>query len=171
MLKIVSSFILTLLFTFAASASPVQNFINSSSLSQMLIPLDSELNDEPELNKILTHYVEWEGVNYKLGGNSAKGIDCSAYMQRVFKDEFSFSLPRSTSEQIKLGSRVAKDELDTGDLLFFKTSSRQLHVGVYIGEGQFIHASTSVGVTISKLDNSYWKERYKQARRIDYATA
>lgn len=170
MLKIVSSLILTLLFTFATSASPVQNSFNSSSFRQAFIPLNSGLNDRQELNKILTHYVEWEGVNYKLGGNSAKGIDCSAYMQRVFKDEFSFSLPRSTGEQIKLGSRVAKDELDTGDLLFFKTSSRQLHVGVYIGEGQFIHASTSVGVTISKLDDTYWREHYKQARRINHAT-
>lgn len=105
------------------------------------------------------------------GGNSRKGIDCSAYMQRVFQDEFAVSLPRSTGEQMKLGSRVAKSQLHTGDLVFFKTSSRQRHVGVYIGEGEFVHASTSMGVTVSSLDNQYWGARYELARRINGSDA
>lgn len=128
-------------------------------------------NNTQELKKILSHYDRWEGVRYKFGGNSRKGIDCSAYMQRVFQDEFAVSLPRSTGEQMKLGSRVAKSELNTGDLVFFKTSSRQRHVGVYIGEGEFIHASTSMGVTVSSLDNQYWGERYELARRINGSDA
>ncbi|WP_226906521.1 NlpC/P60 family protein [Serratia fonticola] len=128
-------------------------------------------NNTQELKKILSHYDRWEGVRYKFGGNSRKGIDCSAYMQRVFQDEFAVSLPRSTSEQMKLGSRVAKSELNTGDLVFFKTSPRQRHVGVYIGEGEFIHASTSMGVTVSSLDNQYWGERYELARRINGSDA
>ncbi|MGF6191074.1 NlpC/P60 family protein [Serratia sp. 2723] len=128
-------------------------------------------NNTQELKKILAHYDRWEGVRYKFGGNSRKGIDCSAYMQRVFQDEFAVSLPRSTSEQIKLGSRVAKSELNTGDLVFFKTSPRQRHVGVYIGEGEFIHASTSMGVTVSSLDNQYWNARYELARRINGSDA
>ncbi|HBE9082342.1 NlpC/P60 family protein [Serratia sp. PL7] len=128
-------------------------------------------NNTQELKKILSHYDRWEGVRYKFGGNSRKGIDCSAYMQRVFQDEFAVSLPRSTGEQMKLGSRVAKSELNTGDLVFFKTSSRQRHVGVYIGEGEFVHASTSMGVTVSSLDNQYWGERYELARRINGSDA
>ncbi|MBL5829451.1 NlpC/P60 family protein [Serratia sp. T13T92] len=128
-------------------------------------------NNTQELKKILSHYDRWEGVRYKFGGNSRKGIDCSAYMQRVFQDEFAVSLPRSTGEQMKLGSRVAKSELNTGDLVFFKTSPRQRHVGVYIGEGEFIHASTSMGVTVSSLDNQYWGERYELARRINGSDA
>ncbi|MFW5394266.1 NlpC/P60 family protein, partial [Yersinia sp. 2544 StPb PI] len=67
---------------------------------------------------------------------------------------------------MKQGSRITKEALDTGDLVFFKTSRQTRHVGVYIGEGKFIHASSSVGVTISKLDNKYWGARYEQARRI-----
>jgi lipoprotein Spr len=128
-------------------------------------------NNTQELKKILSHYDRWEGVRYKFGGNSRKGIDCSAYMQRVFQDEFAVSLPRSTGEQMKLGSRVAKSELNTGDLVFFKTSSRQRHVGVYIGEGEFVHASTSMGVTVSSLDNQYWGTRYELARRINGSNA
>ncbi|NXZ87730.1 C40 family peptidase [Serratia fonticola] len=80
-------------------------------------------------------------------------------------------LPRSTGEQMKLGSRVAKSELDTGDLVFFKTSPRQRHVGVYIGESEFVHASTSMGVTVSSLDNQYWGARYELARRINSSGA
>ncbi|MBP1017189.1 C40 family peptidase [Serratia fonticola] len=128
-------------------------------------------NNTQELKKILSHYDRWEGVRYKFGGNSRKGIDCSAYTQRVFQDEFAVSLPRSTGEQMKLGSRVAKSELNTGDLVFFKTSSRQRHVGVYIGEGEFVHASTSMGVTVSSLDNQYWSARYELARRINGSDA
>ncbi|HHQ6632649.1 TPA: NlpC/P60 family protein [Serratia fonticola] len=128
-------------------------------------------NNTQELKKILSHYDRWEGVRYKFGGNSRKGIDCSAYMQRVFQDEFAVSLPRSTGEQMKLGSRVAKSQLHTGDLVFFKTSSRQRHVGVYIGEGEFVHASTSMGVTVSNLDNQYWGARYELARRINGSDA
>lgn len=123
------------------------------------------------LKKILDHYDEWEGVRYKIGGNSRKGIDCSAYMQRIFEDEFSYSLPRTTHEQIKLGSHIAKNELDTGDLVFFKISSQKRHVGVYIGDGKFVHASSKVGITVSELNNQYWKTKYDQARRINHAEA
>ncbi len=117
----------------------------------------------------MTHFSRWEGVSYKLGGNTHKGIDCSAYMQRVFNDEFSFNLPRTSHEQAKQGSRIDKKDLNTGDLVFFKISPQERHVGVYIGEGQFVHASSSIGVTVSRLDNTYWQARYEQARRIHHA--
>ncbi|OWF76149.1 hydrolase [Yersinia rohdei] len=128
-------------------------------------------NEPEKLKKILGHYEQWEGVSYKLGGNNRKGIDCSAYIQRVFADEFSLNLPRSSHEQIKQGSQISKDALHTGDLVFFKTSQNTRHVGVYIGENKFIHASSSMGVTISTFDNKYWGPRYEQARRIHHAKA
>ncbi|MHA7845519.1 C40 family peptidase [Serratia sp. D1N4] len=71
-------------------------------------------------------------------------------------------------EQIKLGSRVAKNDLTAGDLVFFKTSKQERHVGVYVGDGKFLHASNKVGVTVSELDNQYWKTKYDQARRINH---
>ncbi|AHG18441.1 hydrolase [Chania multitudinisentens RB-25] len=170
MLKSLFSFITVLpfLYTLSASASTStttqQDFFNSASAQ-------SGHNDTQRLNKILTHYDEWEGVRYKLGGSTRKGIDCSAYMQRIFADEFDLNLPRSSQEQMKLGAKVAKENLNTGDLVFFKTSARERHVGVYIGEGKFVHASSKVGVTVSRLDNQYWKTRYVQARRIHHTEA
>lgn len=163
MLKLLTSLILifTSLLTFSAAAN-----IRQSS-HQLSISSSTVHNDTQKLKKILTHYDEWEGVSYKFGGNSRKGIDCSAYMQRVFADEFDFNLPRSSHEQAKLGSRIGKNDLDTGDLVFFKTSPQERHVGVYIGEGKFIHASSSAGVTVSTLDDKYWRTRYEQARRIE----
>ncbi|OMQ24385.1 NlpC/P60 family protein [Serratia oryzae] len=164
--------VLTSLSVFSAAASTStnikQDFFNSSFASSNS-PDKSGDSDTQRLKKILSHYDEWEGVRYKFGGNSRKGIDCSAYMQRIFADEFSLNLPRSSHEQSKLGSHVAKDDLATGDLVFFKTSARERHVGVYIGDGKFLHASTKVGVTVSELDNQYWKTKYVQARRINHA--
>jgi len=167
MLKIFTLLILvfTTLLTFSANAGPYRENHHTANIQTNMH------NDKQKLNKILAHYDQWEGVSYKFGGNSRKGIDCSAYMQRVFADEFALSLPRSSHEQAKLGSRISKHDLDTGDLVFFKTSPQDRHVGVYIGEGKFIHASSSAGVTVSTLDNQYWKKHYEQARRINPANA
>lgn len=116
---------------------------------------------------IISAYGKWKGVRYKFGGTNKRGIDCSALMQKVFRDAVSVGLPRTTEQQIKLGTRVsAKKELRTGDLVFFKTSRYQRHVGVYIGNSQFIHASRKRGVTISTLNNSYWARHYELARRV-----
>ncbi len=169
MLKFFTSLIscLSLCITFSASAYSDLTFFRTASLQHRVTHSYSEHNAKQTLKKILAHYGQWEGVRYKLGGNSHKGIDCSAYMQRVFKDEFAISLPRSTGAQMKLGSRITKNDLHTGDLIFFKTSRHDRHVGVYIGEGQFVHASTRIGVTVSRLDNEYWRTHYELARRIN----
>ncbi|CNI22834.1 putative outer membrane lipoprotein [Yersinia massiliensis] len=173
MLKIFihSMVVLTALITFSASASTdtQRKFFQSSTMTPTSSQDFSAHNDTEKLKKILTHYDKWEGVSYKLGGNSRKGIDCSAYMQRIFEDEFAHSLPRNAREQAKQGAKIKKDSLQTGDLVFFKTSRRTNHVGVYIGEGKFVHASSSLGVTISNLDSKYWGSRYEQARRIKHS--
>ncbi len=110
-------------------------------------------------------YHNWKGVRYKAGGSSKRGIDCSALTQRAFKKKH-ISLPRTTSAQIALGKSIARGQLRTGDLVFFKINKRQRHVGIYIGNGKFLHASTKKGVTISFLANEYWKKRYETSRRI-----
>jgi len=115
--------------------------------------------------KISNKYNQWKGVKYKLGGDSQHGIDCSAFTRRVLKD-FSIHLPRTTSEQIRSGKSIHKKELKAGDLVFFKTSRQERHVGVYVGNDQFIHASRKKGVTTSSLKNSYWKERYETSVRV-----
>lgn len=110
----------------------------------------------------------WQGVPYKLGGTSKKGIDCSAFVQKTYIDRFGFLLPRTTSQQAQFGTAISKDTLEAGDLIFFKTGLRTYHVGMYIENHQFLHASTSQGVTLSSLKNNYWQKAYWQARRIEF---
>lgn len=87
-------------------------------------------------------------------------------MQRTFREQFGLELPRSTSEQQDSGKSISRTQLRTGDLVLFRAGSTGRHVGIYIGNNQFVHASTSSGVTISSLDEPYWKKRYNEARRV-----
>ncbi|MBD1226241.1 bifunctional murein DD-endopeptidase/murein LD-carboxypeptidase [Xenorhabdus griffiniae] len=117
-------------------------------------------------SKILNQYADWKGVAYRLGGNTKRGIDCSAFVQRTFHDQFGMELPRSTLEQQNIGQTVSRSKLRAGDLVLFKTGVRRRHVGIYIGNNQFVHASTSNGVIVSKLTDTYWSKRYYGARRV-----
>lgn len=116
--------------------------------------------------RLLAQYDEWKGTPYKYDSISSKGIDCSGFMYVTFKSQFGIEMPRSTDMQVKLGEPVSKSDLRIGDLVFFKTSTRNRHVGVYLGDSQFMHASTRDGVKISSLDNSYWKKAYWTSKRI-----
>ena len=120
----------------------------------------------PLRSRILDQYQKWKGTQYQWGGTSHRGVDCSALMQHLFSDAANLNLPRTTSEQIHRGVQVAQYRLRAGDLVFFQTGPNRKHVGVYIGENQFIHASTSRGVMRSSLDNVYWRKNFWQARRI-----
>lgn len=110
----------------------------------------------------------WRGVPYKLGGTSKKGIDCSAFVQTTYIERFGFLLPRTTLKQAEFGYKVSKTDLQAGDLVFFKTGFRTYHVGIYIEDNQFLHASTSQGVIVSSLKNSYWRSAFWQAKRINF---
>jgi len=117
-------------------------------------------------SRIMDQYASWKGVRYRLGGSSRAGIDCSAFVQRTFQEQFGLTLPRSTSEQQESGKSVSRSKLRTGDLVLFRAGSTGRHVGIYIGNNQFVHASTSSGVVISSMDEPYWKKRYNEARRV-----
>jgi cell wall-associated NlpC family hydrolase len=107
------------------------------------------------------------GVSYKLGGESEDGIDCSAYTLLVYKNSVGFKLPRSSVEQYKMGTAVSYEDLKFGDLVFFNTTGEEAsHVGIYLGDDLFAHASVTLGVTISSLESMYYKERYDGSRRI-----
>nr|WP_318380955.1 bifunctional murein DD-endopeptidase/murein LD-carboxypeptidase [uncultured Enterobacter sp.] len=117
-------------------------------------------------SRIMDQYATWKGVRYRLGGDTKKGIDCSGFVQRTFREQFGLELPRSTYEQQEMGKSVSRTSLRTGDLVLFKAGSTGRHVGIYIGNNQFVHASTSSGVVISSMDEPYWKKRYNEARRV-----
>lgn len=108
------------------------------------------------------------GTKYVYGGTTTSGFDCSGFTQYAFKKS-GMSIPRTTGSQYKSGTAVAKNSLQTGDLVFFNTTGRGSvsHVGIYVGANNFIHASTSRGVMISSIyDKYYWGSRYVGARRV-----
>ncbi len=117
-------------------------------------------------SRLMEQYASWKGVRYRLGGETKRGIDCSAFVQRTFREQFGMELPRSTYEQQEMGKSISRSKLRTGDLVLFRAGSTGRHVGIYIGNNQFVHASTSSGVTISNLSEPYWNKRYNEARRV-----
>lgn len=111
------------------------------------------------------------GISYKTGGTTTAGFDCSGYTRYVFT-KLGLSLPRTSQAQYKVGSSVSRSELRSGDLVFFNTTGRGVsHVGIYVGNGKFANSSSSHGVTISSLSQSYWASRYVGAKRVMSKTA
>jgi cell wall-associated NlpC family hydrolase len=113
----------------------------------------------------------WRGTPYKLGGTSKSGVDCSAFTRAVFNEALAKDLPRTAAEQETLGTPVQRENLATGDLVFFRTQGmgpffKSRHVGVYLGGGEFAQASGSHGVVVSRLDEYYWNKKYVAARRL-----
>ena len=117
-------------------------------------------------DRLYNRYQEWQGVRYRLGGSSRSGIDCSALVKIIYQLEFGLTLPRTTLSQAQLGEEIKQNELEPGDLVFFKTGKRTWHVGIYLENRKFFHASSTKGVTLSRLDNSYWNARYWKSVRI-----
>ncbi len=152
---------LLLSFFLLGCSSPVHKSHSPTSKAALSDPIMviSQLKDQLE---------QWHNTPYRYGGLNKHGIDCSGFVYRTFHDRFNILLPRTTSEQSKLGTRISKDDLMPGDLVFFKTGSgkSELHVGIYDTHHEFIHASTSKGVIRSSLDNVYWRRVFWQARRL-----
>ncbi|CAM3239996.1 NlpC/P60 family protein [Moritella viscosa] len=117
--------------------------------------------------QLLTQYKDWHGTPHQWGGTSKSGVDCSGLVKITFKQQFSVYLPRTTAEQVKVGYSIKRQQLRTGDLVFFKTGINVRHVGIMVDELQFFHASSSRGVILSRLDNPYWNSHYWQSRRVD----
>lgn len=118
---------------------------------------------------LLMEIIKYLDTPYKYGGSTLNGIDCSAFTQSVYQDALNVNLNRTARDQFTQGKVISsKEELRFGDLIFFNTRRRVRpgHVGIYIGDGLFAHASTKGGVMISSLDEDYYSKRYMGARRV-----
>lgn len=118
------------------------------------------------VKEILTYANTFTGVPYKFGGTTPAGFDCSGYIRHVFQ-KVGLQLPRQADEQYTVGKKVEKQNLQPGDLVFFETYEPGVsHSGIYIGDGQFISATSSSGVAVADIDDSYWGPRYVGAKRV-----
>ena len=117
--------------------------------------------------RIVAEAKKYLGVPYSWGGSSPAGFDCSGYVQYVLK-QCGITVPRTTELQVQVGSYISKADLRPGDLVFLQNTYRAgiSHVGIYIGNNQMIHASSSKGVTVSNLSSSYYLEHYHSARQL-----
>lgn len=118
-------------------------------------------------NKLLEVIDDWWGTRYCLGGTSKQCIDCSAFTGELAKDVYKINLPRTAADQYNVTIHVNRESLKEGDLVFFKTRGGYIsHVGFYLCNNKFVHASTSSGVMISDLNEKYWANKYAGAGRI-----
>ena len=123
--------------------------------------------DNPEEPKLLVRVaMGFLGAPYRMGGSSVKGLDCSGFVKKIYQF-FNIDLPRTAFEQSHIGLRVARNELTEGDLLFFNTRRKLGHVGIYIGNNEFVHASSRKrGVRIDNLNTPYFDKRFVRAVRL-----
>lgn len=146
----------------ACSATPHQSYpIHNPSF-----PLAPNGHHSNVQKRLLQQYERWRGTPYKMGGLSKRGIDCSGFVYITYRNVFGVKVPRTTRQLVYTGTEVARSQIEPGDLLIFKTGYKQRHVGIYVGKGYFVHASTSSGVTISNIHTHYWARAYREARRV-----
>lgn len=156
---LLSVFTLSVIITAAKSDSNL--FVNDSITE---IKLDSlQLITYEEL--LEQQFKKYDHVKYRFAGKSENGFDCSGFVGTVFKNVFEIKLPRSSREMLHIGKEIPKNELKIGDLIIFKPPGYS-HVGIYLGDGVFMHSSTRLGVTKSSIDSTYWKKYYKTSRRV-----
>lgn len=110
-------------------------------------------------------YSEWAGTPHQWGGMSKRGVDCSAFVYITYREKLGYSPPRTTDSLAQWGRQVDHRRLQPADLLVFRTGIKARHVGIYLGNRQFMHVSSRRGVMISSLDDHYWNQRFWQARR------
>jgi len=131
----------------------------------------SEIRTVKLQNALLKSFENWKGTRYAFGGDSSRGIDCSALTRRVYREVFSFELPRVTKDQIKVGRHVSRNNLKPGDILYFRPDGKYNHTAVYLGNSLFINASSSKGVILSSMEHSYWSKYFVHGVRVDTASA
>lgn len=150
---------------------------HATAAEQSFPPQQPWLAEEPSLleryttnaQDLILKGLELVGINYRFGGtNPDSGLDCSGFVQIVFKDALGKLLPRTAKEQSQVGDEVSRNELKPGDLVFFNTMRHAFsHVGIYLGDDHFVHAPrTGSEIRVEDMSQSYWAKRYNGARRV-----
>ncbi|WP_068829892.1 C40 family peptidase [Pseudomonas sp. BMS12] len=149
---------------------PTVEYLSDEDMAELT---DDKPYEMPQLaDSILSEGLSLIGTRYRYGGSSIKtGFDCSGFIGYLFKEEAGMQLPRSTREMINMDAPlVARDELEPGDVIFFSTRGRGRvsHAGIYLGDDQFIHSSSSRsgGVRVDSIGSGYWKRNYLEAKRL-----
>jgi cell wall-associated NlpC family hydrolase len=140
----------------------------SENISALQLKYAGLLNTSPDQlqNKALLEGIdEWYGTRYRMGGTTKKGIDCSAFVCAVYVSVFGIALPRTAKDQYYFARHVSRTELKEGDLVFFNTRGGVSHVGIYLQNNKFVHASTG-GVTVSDMFEPYYLQRFIGAGRV-----
>lgn len=150
-----------------ADAQQAEKYPLPTAGSQRNVPESQPFLASAKVNALLATAKKYIGVPYKFGGNTPKAFDCSGYLEYVFAQN-GMKIPRTADEQYKLGRRTTSvSQLVPGDLVFFTTyEPGASHCGIYLGGGKFIHASSSHGIRIDELSNSYWQPRYYGGKHI-----
>lgn len=126
------------------------------------VPIE-EIDDE----KLFSFIESWYGTPYRYGGFTKEGVDCSGFTQALMSNIYQVNVPRISAEQYNQSKRISRKQLEEGDLVFFKTNGSSIsHVGVYLRNNKFVHASTSAGVMINDLSDDYYARRFAGSGRV-----
>lgn len=158
---------LTIALAFAAATPAVATEENGTPAENGSVALIEHYGNAAQ--ELMNQGMEYLGIRYRFGGNSPEsGLDCSGLVQNVFRNALGLNLPRTAREMARLGDKVGLQDLKPGDLVFFNTMRRTFsHVGIYMGEGRFLHAPASGGrVRIDEIGERYWSQRFNGARRL-----
>lgn len=147
----------------AEGSSAIENITGIQFKYAMMMSVDVESLKNISL---LGFIEEWFGTRYRYGGATKKGIDCSALTGSLFMMVYGFAIPRTARQQYDASEHIGKEDLKEGDLVFFNTTGGVSHVGLYLSNNYFLHASSSQGVTIGNLDDSYFANRFIGAGRV-----
>jgi lipoprotein Spr len=153
-----------------ANTRGAENSGSAENLSALQLKYAQLLGTEPdqvETTELLKSADQWYGTRYRMGGTSKSGIDCSAFVQAVYLSAYAMMIPRTAFEQYRVANRISAVEMKEGDLVFFNTTGGVSHVGIYLRNNKFIHASSSKGVTVSDLFDPYYLKRFLGVGRIE----
>lgn len=151
------------------SSTHSNSSVSSDKASSLQLKYGQLMNTDAEQIQNIPLYQtidDWYGTPYKYGGSTKYGIDCSAFVQAIFISAFGVTLPRTAREQYSATQHISRTQLQEGDLLFFNTQGGVSHVGIYLQNNKFVHASVS-GVTISDMFEPYYVRHFVAAGRVD----